>query len=208
MPLAFRRICIAISLLIVLAGCVEDNPHIRPASEASVGGGGGAGKVTIGWEKVMAESYDLFMGTVPGGAESGRKIANVANPFQITDLSIGATYYFTLSARNDDRTTLQTKEIAHKIESPDDLINISFPAKTINVTLAWDPSEEAASYNLYWRSTKGVTRQNGMKISNVATPHKLNGIIPGVPYFFVVTAVGENGGESEVSEEIPYKPSP
>jgi fibronectin type 3 domain-containing protein len=129
----------------------------------------------------------------------------VGNPFQITDLSIGTTYYFVLSAKNNEKTSLQTREIAHKVQSPDDRVSISFPAETTSITLAWDPTEEASAYNLYWRSTKGVTRQNGIKISNVNTPHKLPGLIPGVSYYFVVTALGKNGGESSESEEISYQ---
>jgi fibronectin type 3 domain-containing protein len=82
---------------------------------------------------------------------------------------------------------------------------MAFPAETTHITLAWDPSEEASVYNLYWRSSPGVTRQNGIKIPTINTPHKLTGLIPGVSYFFVVTAVGENGGESNVSEEISYQ---
>lgn len=162
---SIRWICLAACLLMLLGGCVEDNPNIRPASEATAGGGG-AGNVTITWGQLMAESYDFFMATVPGGAESGRKIPNVANPFQITDLKIGATYYFVLSAKNNDRTTLQTRETAHKIQSPDDRVSIAFPAKTTSITLAWDPTEEATAYNIYWRNSPGVTRQNGIKISN------------------------------------------
>lgn len=208
MSLNIRWIGLIVSLLVFLTGCVEDNRHIRPASEATVGGTGGSGKVTISWEKVMAESYDFFMGTVPGGARSGRKIANVANPFQITDLPIGATYHFMLSARNAERTTLQTQEFAHKIKSADDGISISFPAKTTSITLAWDPTEEASSYNIYWRSTKGVTRQNGIKIPKVNTPHKLTGLIHGVSYYFVVTALDDKGTESNVSEEISYQSKP
>ena len=204
MSIGIRRICLAASLMIILTGCVEDNRYIRPASEATTGISGGAGIVIIGWSPVMAESYDLFMGTVPGGAESGRKISNVANPFEITDLPIGSTYYFRLSAKNNDRTTLQTQEIAHTIHGHDDRLSISFPAWTSDLTIAWNPSEKAMSYNIYWRNSPNVSRQNGIKISNVNTPHKLTGLIPGIPYYFVVTAVGKDDTESSVSDEISY----
>jgi hypothetical protein len=205
MSFSNRWVYVIFGLLIFLIGCVEDNPNIRPASEATIGGTGGAGQLTISWNTVMAESYDLYMGTLPGGAEAGRKLANVANPFRMTDLPVGATYYFVLSAKNDDRTTLQSEEIAHQIQGPDDRLTVSFPAKTTGITLAWDPSEEASSYHIYWRNAPGVTRQNGIKIPNVDTPHKLTGLIPGVTYYFVVTAVGKNGGESNVSEEISHE---
>ena len=204
MSCAIRWIFITAGLVMLLIGCVEDNRHIRPASEAASGGSGGAGALTISWDTVMAESYDLFLGSVPGGAESGRKISNVANPFQITDLPIGSTYYLRLSANSDDRTTLQTNEIPHKIESPNDRIKVSFPTGTKDITLAWDPTDEATAYNIYWRNSPGVSRQNGIKISNVNTPHKMTGLIPGTPYYFVVTAIGTNGVESNVSEEISH----
>jgi len=203
-----RWISIATGLFVIwflLIGCAADNPNIRPASEATVGGAGGDGQLTISWNPVLAESYDLFVGTLHGGAEAGRKLANVANPFRLTDLPVGATYSFVLSAKNDDRTTLQSEEIAHQIEGPDDRLNISLPAKTTGITLAWDPTEEASTYNIYWRNAPGVTRQNGIKIPDVDTPHRLTGLIPGVTYYFVVTAVGKNGGESNVSEEISHE---
>jgi hypothetical protein len=76
MRLALRRICLAVGLLLILAGCVEDNRHIRPASEAAAGSGG-PGKVTFSWGKVLAESYDFFMATVPGGdSKRGQPVSN------------------------------------------------------------------------------------------------------------------------------------
>ena len=35
---SIRWICLAACLLMLLGGCVEDNPNIRPASEATAGG--------------------------------------------------------------------------------------------------------------------------------------------------------------------------
>ena len=204
MSMTLRWIGIATSLLVLSMGCVEDSKNIQPASTAMTSSSGGAGKLTVSWNHLMVESYDLSIGTQPGGDESGKIISNVANPFQITDLPIGATYYFVLSAKNNNRTTLQTQEIAHTIQGTDDRVKISFPGKTNGITIAWNPTEGATSYNIYWRNSPGVSRRNGIKISNVKTPHKLTGLIPGIPYYFVVTAVGENGAESSVSEEISY----
>ncbi|MGD9301581.1 MAG: fibronectin type III domain-containing protein [Desulfobacterales bacterium] len=75
---------------------------------------------------------------------------------------------------------------------------------TTKATLAWDSVPNAISYNIYWRSQPGVTKQNSKKIANVKSPHTLKNLIPGKTYYLVVTAVGPNG-ESSISEEISYR---
>ena len=76
-------------------------------------------------------------------------------------------------------------------------------AANAQVTLAWDNVPGAIAYNIYWRNQPGVTKANGRKIANVKNPHTLKGLLPGKAYFFVVTAISENG-ESRLSEEISY----
>jgi fibronectin type 3 domain-containing protein len=70
-------------------------------------------------------------------------------------------------------------------------------------TLAWDDVPDAISYNIYWRTSPGVTKQNGTKIENVKNPHTLKNLAPGKTYYLVVTAVGKDG-ESNISQEIAY----
>jgi hypothetical protein len=70
-----------------------------------------------------------------------------------------------------------------------------------NVTIAWDNLPDAISYNIYWNDSPGVTKHNGIKISNVKSPHTIEGLIRGTTYYFVITSVNEFG-ESHESEEI------
>ena len=72
------------------------------------------------------------------------------------------------------------------------------------VTLAWDPVPGAASYNVYFSPTPGVTRLTGVKIENAANPITIRDLKRGVAYYFVVTAVGASGGESGESAEISH----
>ena len=70
-------------------------------------------------------------------------------------------------------------------------------------TLAWDDVPDAISYNIYWRTKPGVTKQNGKKIENVKNPHTIKNLVRGKTYYLVVTAVSKDS-ESSISEEIAY----
>jgi type IV pilus assembly protein PilQ len=61
------------------------------------------------------------------------------------------------------------------------------------------------AYNVYWRSSPGVTKHNGNKISNVQSPAVIKNLRSGVTYYFVVTTV-IGSKESPESEEFSYTP--
>jgi len=71
------------------------------------------------------------------------------------------------------------------------------------VTLTWQDVPNSTSYNIYYSDKPGVTKKNGIKISNVKNPHEMIGLKKGKKYYFVVTAVNDSG-ESKESEEISY----
>ena len=72
-----------------------------------------------------------------------------------------------------------------------------------HITLKWDSAPNATSYNLYWRTSPGVTKRNGKKITNIANPVKISGLKAGTTYYFVVTTIS-GSGESAVSEEMSF----
>ena len=71
------------------------------------------------------------------------------------------------------------------------------------MTVAWENVPNAASYNIYWRTTRGVTKRNGNKISGVNSPYTFTGLDRGATYYFVVTSVSPSG-ESQESEELSF----
>ena len=75
--------------------------------------------------------------------------------------------------------------------------------ETRDVALSWDDIPNATSYNIYWSDKPGVTKKNGIKISNAKNPHKIKGLKRGQKYYFVVTAVNASG-ESKESEEFSF----
>ena len=75
------------------------------------------------------------------------------------------------------------------------------------ITLSWDATPHARYYNLYWSTRPKVTRITGNKISGVKPPVRFTQVEKGTTYYFVVTAVTDEG-ESQESEEIVYRSDP
>ena len=68
---------------------------------------------------------------------------------------------------------------------------------TGTVTLTWNPSSGATSYNIYWSTSSGVSKTTGTLIPNVTSPFIDNTISQATTYYYVVTAVNSNGESSE-----------
>lgn len=79
--------------------------------------------------------------------------------------------------------------------------NLSALAGDGEVVLAWDEITEATSYNLYWSTTAGVSKENGTKIADVSSSYTHLGLINDTTYYYIVTAVNIES-ESEESTEI------
>ncbi|UCF94192.1 MAG: fibronectin type III domain-containing protein [Desulfobacterales bacterium] len=196
--------------ILSLAGCSGGNQNILPASMA-VGG-----PLTLSWNPVPgASSYNVYFATSPAVTKlNGYRIPDASNPITITDLERGTTYYFVVTVVNESGESEESREIAYTVKDTAGSIDFKdlFPQGASSrqgssaegqVTIAWENEPTAVSYNIYWRDSPGVTKQNGRKISNVKTPYTLKGLTRGATYYFVVTAVNESG-ESRESEELSF----
>lgn len=65
---------------------------------------------------------------------------------------------------------------------------LSATGGTLQVILSWVPVIGATSYNIYWSTVSGVTKDNGTKIAQLISPYTLTGLSAATPYYFVVTA--------------------
>ena len=174
-----------------------------------------SGEVTLTWEEFPgATSYNVYLSRSPGVSKINTSgIRDVTLPITFTELEPGATYYFIVTALTESGESNTSKELTFTVgDTPGyfdfkAIFNIPEPKNKIGksadgqVTLAWDNVAGATSYNVYWKSSPGVTKQNSKKVSNVKNPCTIKGLKKGATYWFVVTAVNKDG-ESGVSKEI------
>lgn len=78
-------------------------------------------------------------------------------------------------------------------------------AKDGYVLLTANPVAGATAYNVYWRTTPGVSKANGTLLPATSDPLAHTGLTNGTAYYYVVTAVGANG-ESAPSAEVSSTP--
>lgn len=85
--------------------------------------------------------------------------------------------------------------------------NVVSSGGNTKITLSWDNSNGATTYNIYWSTTAGVRKQTGTKISAVSSPYYHTDLTNDTPYYYVVTAVNPYG-ESGESREVSAIPGP
>ena len=69
------------------------------------------------------------------------------------------------------------------------------------ITIEWDESQGAKSYNIYWSTESGVSKTSGTKIPKVTSPHILRDLDNGKTYYLAVAAENDSGESSESSVE-------
>lgn len=79
--------------------------------------------------------------------------------------------------------------------------NLQVNAANSRHVLTWDKAEGATQYNVYWRFTAGVNKQNSSLIENVASPFSHFNTLNNTTYYYVVEALNQ-GGVSAVSAEV------
>lgn len=83
---------------------------------------------------------------------------------------------------------------------------VAAKAGDTEVTISWLEVPGAISYNLYFGTAEGVTKQSGTKIEGAANPYVHSGLTNDVPYYYALAAVYEGDVESGLSEEVTATP--
>ncbi len=179
-------------------------PLTGPAVPTGVGATGGTKQVTISWPAVIgATSYNLYWsGTTGVTTINGTKVSGVTSPAVLTGLADSATYFFIVTAVNSAGESAASVQVAATTlaatpppatTAPAAPTGVSAAGGAEQVTVSWPAVTGAASYNIYWSTTPGITTLTGTRIAGVTSPFVHTGRIASTAYFYIVTALNSAG---------------
>ncbi|MBI5207502.1 MAG: fibronectin type III domain-containing protein [Candidatus Firestonebacteria bacterium] len=170
-------------------------------------------QVSITWDPVHgAKSYNLYYdtGSIIIKAKS-KKVENIVSPYIIKGLTNEINYSFAVTALNDigesDLSALVSAVPDVSEGTPSKPSNIKALIADEQVTLMWDTSIGALSYNIYYDTGYIFKEISSQKIREAISPYVVNKLINGIEYAFAVTALNKIG-ESSLSKTIFAIPNP
>ncbi|MFH1242752.1 MAG: fibronectin type III domain-containing protein [Pseudomonadota bacterium] len=158
-------------------------------------------------------SYNIYWSTSAGVTkQSGAKISDATNPYTHMNLANGTTYYYVVTGVNVYGESLASIEVS---ATPSQSIlsapsGVTVKAGVHEIVVNWTAVPGATSYNLYWSTSSGVNKENGTKISDVASPYTHADLTYYSAYYYMVTAVNAYGESlaSSVVSATPHQGTP
>jgi len=215
-------------LFVLITGCSGDQhdqqqaptvTETAPAAPTRLSAIAGDAEVFITWDSVPhAKHYNLYVASAAPAlphtiltAPGSEKIANVTSPYSLGKLDNGHTYFFGVTAENDGGEG-PASPVASAVpmapqQAPAAPLHLRASYDHGDITLNWDPVENAQRYNLYFARQPGVTPQSvttlqgGSSLSNANSPYTFHDLKGKPPFYFVVTAQND-AGESLPSNEL------
>ena len=180
-----------------------------PAPVTSVSAVPGNGSVTISWPaSAGATGYVVVRATTSGGPYSTLTAA-AASPVFDQSVSNGTTYFYEVVAENASGASSPSVPVSSRptdVVAPASIpVGLTGVAGNRQVALTWQASTSAVGY-----SVERATESSG-PYSVIATAPQAaytdTSVQNGVPYYYVVSAIGSDGVQSAPSNEITAIPT-
>ena len=175
-----------------------------PAAPTGLAATAGNAQVSLTWNaSTGATSYNVYRGTAAGG-ESATAIATgvTGTSYTNTGLTNGTAYYFTVKAVNAGGTSGASNEAnATPTAAPAAPTGLSATAGNAQVSLTWNASTGATSYNVYRGTAAGGESATAIATGISGTSYTNTGLTNGTAYYFTVKAVN-----AAVPPALPMRP--
>ncbi|UCH44526.1 MAG: hypothetical protein JSV11_09510 [Nitrospiraceae bacterium] len=206
-------LCVLLSMLITACGSSGGLPLlITTDTPEGVGIVASDGMTTITWSSVTgATSYNVYWSNTPDVSPAAYvgKLVEDTSPYDHTNLTNGVTYYYVVTAVSPYGESAASLMVgatpkAPPPSAPQFVSAQPTPDTTNSITIAWPDVLGAASYNIYWDTVPGVTKDAGTRIQFVQAPYEHTGLPGRTTYYYVVTAVDAQPqpAESDESAEV------
>jgi lysophospholipase L1-like esterase len=184
------------------------NQNASPAAPQNVLSAGGNSQAYLSWGDVSgATTYNIYWSKTAGvRKQSGTKISAVSSPYYHSGLNNDATYFYVVTAANQYGESAESLEVSATPSQiapplpPKEVVAFGFNRKAIIRWTAVEAEDINASYNIYWSKSSGVTKRNGTKIADAASPYTHVDLSNGTTYYYVITAVNQYGEGIESQE--------
>lgn len=212
-------ICFIAFLLVTmgLSGCSGSGEGASQASAKLAAPTGliaesGDQQVSLVWSGTAnANSYSLYRGTASGKEDAIPDVSGIEGTSYVDkDLQNGTTYYYEVAAANDAIISPLSNEANATPQAPVAIPtvpdNITAAAGSGQITLSWNPSSTATSYNIYRAMTSGDEGTTPYKSGITSTSYVDAGLVNGETYYYTVSA-NNSGGISKQSSEVSATPA-
>jgi hypothetical protein len=187
-----------------LSGNIIPLTTTPPSAPAVLIATAGVGQVSLAWTAPAgAVSYNVYRSLTPGGeGATAYKTGVTGVSFTDAGLTNGTTYYYKVTAANSAGESGQSNEASAipQLSLPAAPSSLTATAGNGQVTLTWNATSGAISYNIYRSTIPGGEGTNSYWNGVKTTSFTDAGLSNGTTYYYQVTAVNA-GGESGKSAE-------